>query len=249
VLLLLTSLAAWVRAGVTGALAEVDARTAEDALLAAFRHPSLGAAFFGSASRLFGGFFALVNLYALVASFVFLLIVAPLVGAFVAVAYGRTGLVIFFGLLFAVLVLVSVVLSIAMRVVYLVAGRAIAVEGLDALAATGRAIALVKESLGRSLTLYFLTVGGALAVGLAFVLPRVVLTFVVTLAHAGVAGLFAVTGFFILMQVGAGLAYDLCVTGSFVALWPAETAPAGPADPSAVTAPYVPADASEPTAP
>jgi hypothetical protein len=86
-------------------------------------------------------------------------------------------------------------------------------------------------------------------VGLAFVLPRVVLTFVVTLAHAGVAGLFAVTGFFILMQVGAGLAYDLCVTGSFVALWPAETAPAGPADPSAVTAPYVPADASEPTAP
>jgi hypothetical protein len=248
-LLLLTSLAAWVRAGVTGALAEVDARTAEDAALAAFRHPSLGAAFFGSASRLFGSFFALVNLYALVASFVFLLIVAPLVGAFVAVASGRTGLMVLFGILFAVLLLVSIVVSVAMRVVYLVAGRVIAVEGLDALAATGRAIALVRESPGRSLTLYFLTVGGALAVGLAFVFPRVVLTFVATFAHAGAVGLFAVTGFFILLQVGAGLAYDLCVTGSFVALWPAEAAPATPADPSAVTAPFAPPAAPEPPAP
>lgn len=249
ILLALTAIAAWVRAGVTGALAEVDVRTADDAPLAAFRHPSLGAAFFGSASRLYGAFFALVNLYALVASFVFLLIVAPLVGAFVALASGRTGLMIFFGLLFAVLILVSVVVSIAMRVVYLVAGRVIAAEGLDALAATGRAIALVMESLGRSLTLYFLTVGGALAVGLAFVFPRVVLTFVATIAHAGAVGIFAVTGFFILLQVGAGLAYDLCVTGSFVALWPAEAAPAPPADPSAVTAPYAPPAAPEPPVP
>ena len=248
VVLLLTCLAAWVRAGVTGALAEIDARTAEDAALSDFRHASLGAAFFGSASRLFGAFFALVNLYALVASFVFLLIVAPVVGAFVAGASGRTGLMIFFGLLFAVSMLVSVVVSIAMRVVYLVAGRAIAVEGLDALTATGRAIALVKESLGRSLTLYFLSVGGGLAVGLAFVFPRVVLTFVATFAHAGAVGLFVVTGLFILLQVGAGLAYDLCVTGSFVALWPAETALAGPADPSSVPAPGVPS-AAEPSAP
>ncbi len=245
-ILLLTALAAWVRAGVTGALAEVDARTAEDAPLAAFRHPSLGSAFFGSASRLFGGFFALVNLYALVASFVVLLIVAPLVGAFVAVVSGRTGLMVLFGLLFAVLVLVSVVLSIALRVVYLVAGRVLAVEGLDALAATGRAIALVKESLGRSLTLYFLTVGGAMAVGLAFVFPRVILTFVAGLAHGGVWLVFVVTGFFILLQVGAGLAYDLAVTGSFVALWPAEAAQA---DVSAVTAPFVPCAAPEPPAP
>jgi hypothetical protein len=249
VLLLLTALAAWIRAGVTGTLADVDARTAENAPLAAFRHPSLGAAFFGSASRLFGPFFALVNLYALVASFVFLLIVAPLVGAFVAAASRRTGLMIFFGLLFAIFALVSIVVSIAMRVIYLVAGRTIAVEGLDALAATGRAIALVKESLGRSLTLYFLTVGGALAVGLAFVFPRIVLTFVASFAHAGAVGLVVVSGFFILLQVGAGLAYDLCVTGSFVALWPAEGAPAGPADPSAVTAPYAPSTAPEPPAP
>ena len=156
--LLLTALAAWIRAGVTGSLREIDARAGEDASGPAFRHPALGATFFASASRLFGGFFALVNLYALVASFVVLLIVAPLAGAFVAVAAGRSGLVVLFAVLFIVLVLVAIVLSIAMRVVYLVAGRVLAVEGLDALASTGRAISLVKESLGRSLTLYFLTV-------------------------------------------------------------------------------------------
>ncbi len=226
VLLALTAVAAWVRAGVTGALAEIDARTAEDAPLAAFRHPSVGAAFFASASRRFGAFFALVNLYALVASFIFLLVVAPLVLAFVAVASGRPGLMALFAVLFAVVVLISVVLSIAMRVVYLVAGRVVAVEGLDALAATARAIALVKEAPGRSLTLYFLTVGGAMAVGLAFVFPRVVLTFAVGWVHPGAWAFFAVTGFFIVLQVGASLAYDLAVTGSFVALWPAETAPA-----------------------
>jgi hypothetical protein len=247
-LLVLTALAAWIRAGVTGSLAEIDARTAEDAPLAAFRHPSVGAAFFASASRLFGGFLALVNLYALVASFIFLLVAAPLVFAFVAMASGRSGLTALFAVLFAVVVLFSVVLSIAMRVVYLVAGRVVAVEGLDALAATARAIALVKGSLGRSLTLYFLTVGGAMAVGLAFVFPRVVLTLAAGWSHAGVGAMFAVTAFFIALQVGAGLAYDLAVTGSFVALWPAGSAQTAPAEVSSATVPSVP-PAPEPPAP
>ncbi len=224
-LLLLTALAAWVRAGVTGSLAEIDALAGDGASLQALRHPALGAAFFASASRLFGQFFALVNLYALVASFVVLLIVVPLVGAFVAVAAGRPGLVVFFTVLFAVLVLVAIVLSIAMRVVYLVAGRVLAVEGLDALASTGRAISLVKGSFGRSLTLYFLTVGGAMAVGLAFVFPRMVLTLSAGFLNAGVWAPMFVTAAFILLQAGAGLAYDLAVTGSFVALWPAEAHP------------------------
>ena len=224
VLLLLTALAAWVRAGVTGSLAEIDALAGDDAPLQAFRHPALGAAFFASASRLFGRFFALVNLYALVASFVVLLIVVPLVGAFAAVAARRSGLVVLFAVLFAVLVLVAIVLSIAMRLVYLVAGRVVAVEGLDALASTGRAISLVKESFGRAATLYLLTVGGAMAVGLAFVFPRIVLTFAAGWTNAGVWAPVLVSGAFILLQMGAGFAYDLAVTGAFVALWPAEVA-------------------------
>ena len=220
----MTALAAWIRAGVTGSLAEIDARAAEGAPVDSFRHAALRASFFASASRLFGRFFALVNLYALVASFVALLIVAPLVGAFVAAAAGRSALVVLCAVLLAVLALVAIVLSIAMRVVYLVAGRVLAVEGLDALASTGRAISLVKESFGRSMTLYFLTVGGALAVGLAFVFPRVVLTLAADWSGAGVWAGLVVTAFFIVLQVGAGLAYDLAVTGSFVALWPAEAA-------------------------
>lgn len=229
--LLLTAFAAWIRAGVTGSLAEIDARAAEAASLDAFRHPAPGAAFFASASRLFGPFFALVNLYALVASFVVLLIVLPLVGAFVAVAAGRSGLVVVFAALFAVLVLVVIVASAALRVVYLVAGREIAVEGLDALAATGRAIALVRASPGRAATLYLLTVGGAMAVGLAFVFPRIVLTFAAGWTNAGVWAPVFVSGAFILLQMAAGFAYDLAVTGAFVALWPAEAAQVAPEPP------------------
>src|SRR5512135_1146054 len=45
-LLFLTALAAWIRAGVTGCLADADAQAADGAPLAAFRHPSLRPAFF-----------------------------------------------------------------------------------------------------------------------------------------------------------------------------------------------------------
>jgi hypothetical protein len=213
-LLLLTALAAWIRAGVTGSLAEIDARAAENAELPAFRHSSLGPLYFRSAGRLFGAFFALVNLYALVASFVVLLTVLPLVGAFAAVAAGRSGLVALFVVLLAVLVLVVIVASAALRVVYLVAGRV---------------IALVKESFGRAATLYLLTVGGAMAVGLAFVFPRIVLTFGAGWTNTGVWAPALVSGAFILLQMGAGFAYDLVVTGAFVALWPAVAAQEPPA--------------------
>jgi hypothetical protein len=228
VLVLLTAAAAWVRAGVTGCLAEIDARAGEEAPLPAFRHASLGPLFFGSAGRLFGGFFALVNLYGLVASFLVLVLVAPLAGAFAAVAAGRPAFLVLCGLAFVLLALVAIVASAALRVVYLVAGRVLAVEGLDALAATGRAIALLKAAPGRSATLYLLTVGGAMAVGLAFVFPRIVLTFAAGWTRSGVWAPMFVTGAFILLQLAAGFAYDLAVTGAFVALWPADV-PAGPA--------------------
>lgn len=224
ILLVLTAAAAWVRAGVTGSLAEADARAAEGAALAAFEHPSLAAAFFQAASRHFGGFFALVNLYALVGSFLAVLLVAPAVGALAAVAARRTGLLMACGLLFAVLVPTAIVASAALRVVYLAAGRAIAVEGLDALDATGRAIALVGESPGRTAVLYLLGIGGAMAVGVAFVVPRMVLTFAAGSLRAGVWAPLVVSGAFMVLQVAAGFAYELAVTGSFVALWPQESA-------------------------
>lgn len=224
-ILLLTALAAWIRAGVTGSLAEADARAPEGAPLAGFRHPALRPAFFGSARRLFGGFFALVNLYALVASFLAVLLVAPAVGALAAVASRRTGLGILCGVVFAVLVPVAIVAAAALRVVYLVAGRVLAAERVDALSAAGRAISLVKAAPGRAAALYLLTVGGAMAVGLAFVVPRLVLTSVAGLAQAGFWAPLVVSAAFVVLQVGAGLAYDLAVTGSFVALWPVEAVP------------------------
>lgn len=40
-----------------------------------------------------------------------------------------------------------------------------------------------------------------------------------------------VSGAFILLQMGAGFAYDLAVTGAFVALWPADAAAQEPPPP------------------
>jgi hypothetical protein len=218
--LLLTALAAWVRAGVTGSLAAADRKGEEGAPVSAFRHPEPGPLFFAAASRLFRAFFALINVYALAGAFLALVICAPLIAAFAAAAAGRTGLLVLCGLVFAVLALAAVVASAVLRVVYLVAGRVIAVEGLDALASVGRAIALVRAAPGRSATLYLLTVGGALAVGLAFVFPRMVLTLAASHVFAGEAAALLVTLAFIFLQTAAGLAYDLAVTGAFVALWP-----------------------------
>ena len=73
-----------------GSLVAIDAHAAEDALLPAFRRPGLGAVFRGSARRLFGRFFALVNLYALALSFLVLLILLP-IGLVVLAATGERG--------------------------------------------------------------------------------------------------------------------------------------------------------------
>jgi uncharacterized protein (DUF983 family) len=61
-----------------------------------------------------------------------------------------------------------------------------------------------------------------MAVGLAFVFPRMVLTFAAGWAHVGVWAPVLVSGAFILLQMVAAFAFDLAVTGAFVALWPAE---------------------------
>jgi hypothetical protein len=221
-LLVLTALAAWIRAGVTGCLVEADARAAEGAPLVAFRHPAPGAAFFTWAGRRFGPFFALVNLYGVAGSVLVLLAAVPFVGV-VAGAIGRnTVLLVLSGLALAVAVPVVIVGGAAVRVVYLVAGRVLVTEPLDALAAVGRAIALVRGAAARTAVLYLLCAAGGMAVGLGFVVPRMVLTFVAGWVHAGFGAIFAVSGVFLVLQLGAGLAYDLAVTGSFVALWPAE---------------------------
>ena len=226
VLLALTLLAAWLRAGLTGALAASDRLAAEAAPLDAYRLPSAGRVFFDSAGRRFGPFFALVNLYGLAASFVVALLVAPLAVAIAAAFAQRMGLLVVACLFLVVAIPVAIVGGAALRVVYLAAARVIAVDGVDALAAVGRAMALSKESPGRAAVLYLLTVAGAMAVGLAFVVPRVVLTMAAGLASHGAWAVFGVSGLFVVLQTTATLAYEVVIAGAFVALWPQE--PPGP---------------------
>ncbi len=231
ILLVLTAFAAWLRAGVTGCLADADAQAADDAPLAAFRHPRLRSAFFGWAGSRYGPFFALVNLYGIAGTVLVLLLVVPAVGILAGAMTRNTALMVVSGLALAVAVPVGIVGGGALRAVYLAAGRLLVREPLDALGAVGRAVALVRESPGRTAALYLLGVAGGMAVGLGFVVPRMVLTFIAGWARAGLWVVAVVSGAFFLLQIGASLTYGLAVTGSFVALWPAEAAPEGPSPP------------------
>jgi hypothetical protein len=231
-LLVVTAFAAWIRAGVTGALSDADARAGAKAPVPAYRLPSAGGAFFGWARRRFSAFFGLVNLYALVASFLAALFLVPLVAIFAGVLGGRTPLAGVGGLSLLIAVPVAIAGGAAIRIVYLVAGRVLVLEpALDAVAAVGRALAFVRASFGPSLTLYFIDIAGAMFVGAVFVVPRMLLSFGVGSLWPGFPALLAVTAVFMALQIAAGLAFDLVVTASFVALWPSPAAGEGAPEP------------------
>lgn len=216
-LLLLTIFAAYLRAGIVGSLVAIDAHAAENAPLPAFRRPGLGAVFRGSAHRLFGRFFALVNLYALALSFLALLIILP-IGLVVFAATGERG-----GFAMAALVLFLLFLpiviggSVALRVLYLVSCRLAASDDVDAFEAVARAASLIRASLSRVVLLYLLTLAAAFVSGFAFLVPRLALSFFV---GRSLALLVAGMGLLMAAQMLVSFAYDLVVAGAFVSLWP-----------------------------
>ncbi|HEX7529221.1 MAG TPA: hypothetical protein VF425_08930 [Thermoanaerobaculia bacterium] len=221
-LLLLTALAAFFRAGITGCLLAIDAHAAEDAPLAAFRHPVLGSVFWSSARRNGWRFFALVNLYGLALSCVVLLLVLPLGLAVFAGVSARGGLVAAAFVLFLLVLPLAFGGSIALRVLYLVACRLAASEDVDALEAVARAVSWTRASLSRIVLLYLLTLAAGFVSGFAFLVPRLVLSLVG--GHSFV--LFGLgMGVIVLAQMLVGFAYDLSVSGAFVSLWPAGRTP------------------------
>ena len=217
-LLLLTAFAAWVRAGVTGALLAIDARAVEDAPLSAFHHPELGSVFWESARRLFGRFFALVNLYGLALSFLVLLLFMPIGLAVFAATSERGGFVLAAFVLFLLVLPVMIGGAVALRVLYLVACRLAATEDVDAFEAVARAASWVRASLSRVVLLYLLSLAAGFVSGFAFLVPRLTLSL---LPGHSVVLFFAGTGLLVLAQTLVSLAYDLTVTGAFVSLWPA----------------------------
>jgi hypothetical protein len=217
-LFLLTALAAWMRAGVTGALLAIDAHAIEDAPLLAFRHPNLGSVFWESARRLFGRFFALVNLYGLALSFLLLLIFLPIALAVFAATSERGGFVFAAIVLFLLVLPVMIGGAVALRVLYLVACRLAVSEDVDALEAVARAVSWVRASLSRVVLLYLLTLAAGFVSGFAFLIPRLTLSL---LSGRSVVLFFAGTAVLVLAQMLVSFAYDLTVSAAFVSLWPA----------------------------
>ena len=222
VLLLLTFLAAFVRAGITGCLLAIDGHAAEGASLAGFRHPALGAVFRSSARRNSGRLFALVNLYGIALSCVALLLLLP-VGFAVFAGASEHGAIAAVALALFLLVLAPALgASIALRVLYLVACRLTVSEDVDALEAVGRAVSWTRASLSRTVLLYLLTLAAGFVTGVAFLVPR----FALSLAGGHSLVFFVLgTGVIVLAQMLVGLAYDLTVSGAFVSLWPAGRVP------------------------
>lgn len=224
-LLLLTALAAWMRAGVTGALLAIDARAAEDAPLSAFRHPELGSVFWESARRLFGRFFALVNLYGLALSFLVLLLFLPISLAVFAAMSERGGFVLAAFALFLLVLPVLIGGAVALRVLYLVACRLAVSEDVDALEAVARAVSRSRASLSRVVLLYLLSLAAGFVSGFAFLIPRLTLSL---LAGHSVVPFVAGMGLILLAQMLVSFAYDLTVSGAFVSLWPAASGGSSP---------------------
>lgn len=221
-LLLLTALAAFLRAGVTGCLLAIDAHVAGDAPLAAFRHPALGSVFWSSARRNGWRFFALVNVYGLALACVALLLVLPLGLAVFAGASARGGLTAAFIVLFLLVLPLVFGGSIAVRVLYLVACRLAASENVDAFEAVARAVSWTRASLSRVVLLYLLTLAAGFVTGFAFLVPRLALTLIGGRSFVLVA---LGTGVLFVAQMLVGFAYDLSVGGAFVSLWPAAGTP------------------------
>lgn len=225
-LLLLTLFAAYLRAGIFGALLAIDTHAVEGAALSAFRLAGLAAVFREAARRLFRRFFALVNLYALALSFLALLLVLPACLGVFAAASERGGWVAAAFVLFVLLLPVVIGGSVGLRVLYLVACRVAASDEVDALEAVARAMSWTRASLSRVVLLYLLCLGASFVSGFAFIAPR----FALSLLSGRSAVLFiAGTGLLVVVQMLASIACDLAVTGSFVSLWPSPTGAITPA--------------------
>ncbi len=216
-LLLLTLFAAYLRAGIVGSFVAIDAQAAEEALLPAFHRPGLGAVFRASAHRLFGRFFALVNLYALAISCLVLLIVVPIGLVVFGAASERGGFVVVALVLFLLLLPLVIAGSVAIRVLYLVSCRLAASDDVDALEAVARSVSLIRSSLSQVVLLYLLSLAAAFVSGFAFLVPRFAVSF---LAGHSLVLFVAGTGLLLAAQMLVTLSYDLVVTGSFVSLWP-----------------------------
>jgi hypothetical protein len=230
-LLLLTLVAAYLRAGIVGSLVAIDAHAAEDAFLPAFRRPRLWAVFNGSARRLFGRFFALVNLYALAVSCLVLLILLPFGLVVLAAAGGRGGVVMAAFVLFFLFLPLVIGGAVALRVLYLVSCRLAASDDVDALEAVARAVSLIRTSLSRVVLLYLLTLAAGFVSAFAFLVPRFALSF---FAGRSFVLFIAGTGLLVTAQMLVSFAYDLAVTGAFVSLWPVAS---GGSVPPVVSAP------------
>jgi hypothetical protein len=225
VLLLLTLVAAYLRAGIVGSLVAIDAHAEEEALLPAFRRRGLWGDFRGSARRLFGRFFALVNLYALAISLLVLLVLLPIGLVALGAAGERGGLVMAAFVLFFLSLPFVIAGSVAFRVLYLVSCRLAATDDVDALEAVARAVSLVRASLSRVVVLYLLSLAAGFVTGFAFLVPRFAVSF---FAGRSLVLFFAGTGFLIAAQMLVSFAYDLVVTGAFVSLWPVPSGGSAP---------------------
>ena len=223
---LLLLLASWVQAGTYSVLLAADRQAPERGRRAAFRAPR--GVFRNGARRHVAAFFWLLNIYALVATF---LLTLAAVGVLALVA----GIVRSHALLGALALVVTlpvvVVAGVAAQVGLYAASREIVAGGGSVLEALSSGIARVRATAGPSALLFLLLVACGLAAGGVVSGPRV-------LVQVGMMGredfpspsLLVLFALLSVVEWGVICSFEVVKTGAFVALW---TVPEGDAAPRA----------------
>ena len=233
---LLVALASYLKAGTVAVLIAAD-RAPERASRDAFSVEDIGHVFHEAGRRLFWPFFWLINLYALVLTLFLAVILLP-VGILVAgIVRGSQGATLAGVGLLIVAVPVLFLASVAARLVYVSSARAIVSAGVEALEGLGRGIGRLKETAGRSVGLYFLTILIGMGLGALVSMPRVFLTFFGQSREGSPLAFLPLLFVLVGIETAVAAIYDLAVTGSFVALWSEEIPASDPLPPVSFTPP------------
>jgi hypothetical protein len=207
-------LAAALRAGTLAVLVEVDRKTPEGAARSSF-HLDWGAVFREGVRRSTSAMFWLLNAYALAVSLLVLIVVLGVVATIAAAATGGNplpGLAVLF-----VSIPIFLAGALAIQLVLLASEWAIVAHGLGMMDGIAKGISRLKESLGRSVGLFFVVLLVSMAVGGVLAVPRTVATLL--FPHFGLAPLLVVVGLFFVVEMVASYYLQLFVSGCFVALW------------------------------
>lgn len=207
-------LTAYLRAGATFVLVAADRQAPPRAAHPAFRVPR--EEFRRGGRAFFWRFFWLLNLYVTAVMVLVLVFVVAIAGV---VLGGLRGLVLP-GVLLVLLALPLVIAgAVLARLAMHAAGREIVAADVPLMDGVGAGIDTLRQTLGPSVVLMLVLIAGGLVLAGVFGAPRLGATLLTSFSPRFAIVTAVLSGWFIVLQMLAGCAYDVIVSAAYVALW------------------------------